>query len=278
MADEHEDQRSSFHWPPTTEELESIQVVEMHDGAPYKGRRPTPASKQAQQQQVWSGKPFGESSLAQAGVLAASLAAIGIALTSLLAPAQPPVRTTARNEARAPLATQPVPAQPVAAQPVAAAASTTVATPAATPSAVEPEPFRPMVTLDVEKPSPSEIRRSRPRAAGPAANRTAAAASSVVASAAVEPRAGIARPVSTRTPDRAERRLARRTDAGQDPVSKFAVRTGTSVWKAMRAVGRSLKRDGDQSYWATRSTARAGGGRRTAAVTNLGADIAPSDR
>jgi hypothetical protein len=246
MADEHDDQRSSFHWPPTAEELESIQVVEMSDGTPYKSRR----AKRA-----WWRKPFGESTLAQAGTLAASLAAIGIALTSLLAPAQPVVRA-AKNEARAPLA----------AQPVAGATPTAVAT----TSAPAPVPFRPMVTLDVEKPSPSEIHAPQPR--------TATAAAAAATAAAVEPRETSARPVSMRAPAHAERRVARRTDAGRDPVSKFAVHTGVSVWKAMRAVGRSLKRDGDQSYWASRSTVRAGGGRRTASAADLRGDSAPSDR
>ena len=79
MADQQSDQqRPSFHWPPTAEELDSIQVVEVHDD-----EAPAPAP-------VWWQRSLGESVMAQAGVLAASLAAIGIAVTSLLAPAQPP--------------------------------------------------------------------------------------------------------------------------------------------------------------------------------------------
>src|SRR5689334_18222814 len=80
MADEQADpQRPSFNWPPTAEELDQIQVIEMPPPPGRLTRRP------------WWQRSLSESVMTQAAVLAGSLAAIGIALTSLLAPAQAPI-------------------------------------------------------------------------------------------------------------------------------------------------------------------------------------------
>jgi len=91
MADEHDpQQRSSFHWPPTAEELDTIQVVDMQ-GRPL----PLPGTHRHWRTGV------AKVSIAQLGVLAGSLDAIGIALTSMLATPAQPVGRAARGQASA---------------------------------------------------------------------------------------------------------------------------------------------------------------------------------
>jgi hypothetical protein len=243
MADEHDpQQQSSFHWPPTAEELDTIQVVDMQ-GQPL----PLPGTHRHWRTGV------AKASIAQLGVLAGSLAAIGIALTSMLAhPAQPTTRA-ARGQASVAVADK-APSPPQVAE--RAAASTPSVDDSAAFVADAGPAFRPMVTLDIEKPSPADV---RPQS--PVKNREAR-----VQLASAQPR-------PARVTRVAERRFAKR-EAPRDPVAKFAVHTGLSVWKAMRVVGRTLKHQGDEEYFATRSA----GARRTAKAAGLQAENAPSDR
>jgi hypothetical protein len=238
MADEHEPQQhSSFHWPPTAEELDTIQVVDMQ-GRPL----PLPGTHRHWRTGV------AKATIAQLGVLAASLAAIGIALTSMLAtPAQPSARATrAQAPAAVTHAVTPTPAPAGVASVDDSAAFVADSTPA----------FRPMVTLELEKPSAADVRPESPVKTREARVQFASV-----------------RPRPTREARMAERRFARR-EAPRDPVAKFAVQTGLSVWKAMRVVGRTLKHQGDAEYFATRSAAA----RRTAKAGGLQAENAPSDR
>jgi hypothetical protein len=279
----------AFNWPPTMEELESIQVLAMHD-VPEESQQLAPPTRReiAQTATTRTGlvmplvsprdervrrstwrRLIEDSVVAQAGLMAASLAAIGIAVTSLLSPAQPATRH-ARSETPPALATPmatPAPAPPIA-------------LPAAPPA------FEQMVTLETRPREESpwlQPRRAKspatmpagPRASAPdasdangtvprAGESTAAARERVNAAAS---RSSLSRP--------ADRRAARR--AGSDPVSRFAVRTGTSFWKALRVVGRSFKRDDDRA-WSSRPTARAAVARRTAAAVDFEAGSAPSAR
>jgi hypothetical protein len=267
MADEHDpQQQSSFHWPPTAEELDTIQVVDMQ-GRPL----PLPGTHRHWRSGV------AKTGIAQLGVLAASLAAIGIALTSMLATPAQPVSRAARGSASAVAITastpspRPSPPQTGArekeeGQRAAAAADSIAATTTAVDDSAafvaDAEPaFRPMVTLEIEKPSAADVRpQSRMK------NR--------------EAREGWPRAADTAGPQLVSSRPARvarmagRREAPRDPVAKFAVHTGLSVWKAMRVVGRTLKHQGDEEYFATRSAAA----RRTAKAVRLHAENAPSDR
>ena len=220
MTDEQSDQqRHSFHWPPTAEELDSIQVIEVHhDEAPA----PSPA---------WWQRSLGESVMAQAGLLAASLAAIGIAVTSLLAPAQPVPHQprTIMRVVQKPALLRAVAVGP-AAVPLVASITPSRVPDIYAPPVVEALPAAPLPRVTVERPEP------------------------------------------------VHRHLVRRSEAASDPVSKFAVHTGKSVWGAMRAVGRSFRRDSAEQRWTSRSMARAGGGRRTARAVDLAAENVPSDR
>jgi hypothetical protein len=223
MADEHEPQQQpSFHWPPTAEELDTIQVVDMQ------GRPVRPGDTRRWRTGV------AKASIAQIGVLASSLAAIGIALTSMLTTPAQPVGKTAKVETKV---TAPAPL-----------AANTVAPTAQTPTA-QPSTFVPMVTLDIEKPTAADIHGSQVSTT-PAPTQTIARA---------EPRRTLPSP--------------RRVTTQRDPVSRFAVHTGLSVWKAMRAVGRTIKHQGDEAYFT-----RSAGGRRTARAVSLQAENAPSDR
>jgi hypothetical protein len=223
MADEHDPQQQpSFHWPPTAEELDTIQVVDMQ------GRPVRPGDTRRWRTGV------AKASIAQIGVLAGSLAAIGIALTSMLAtPAQPVVKT-AKVETK--VETKAAAPAPLAANAVASTAPTST--------------FVPQVTLDLERPTAADV---RPQFSTPPP----------------APVRYIARTEPRRIPP-----STRRVNTQRDPVSKFAVHTGLSVWKAMRAVGRTIKHQGDEAYFTTRS----GAGRRTARGVGLQAENAPSDR
>ena len=147
MADEHEpQQQSTFHWPPTPEELDTIQVVDMQ------GRPVRPGDTRRWRTGV------AKASIAQVGVLAASLAAIGIALTSMLAtPAQPTASRAARGEAAAAV-TATATSSPRPSPPQAAAAAASVDDSAAFANDSTPA-FRPMVTLEIEKPSAADVRK-----------------------------------------------------------------------------------------------------------------------
>jgi hypothetical protein len=239
MADDRDEQQThNFHWPPTSEELESIQVIEVHDEAPVRAATPIVAWR------AWWHRMVQEAVIAQVGLAAASIAAIGIAVTSLLAPAQPAARA-AKNDS--------VPA------PVIASATVPVAT---APAPAMPSTFQHRVTFDTPPPAVEQVREEREaRVTTPRVNAIPVAAPTPV------------RKVTPR-PQPSEKRVAK---AGKDPVSRFAVHTGLSVWKAMRAVGRSFKRDADEG-WSARPATRAGAGRRTAAAVNLAADDAPSAR
>lgn len=256
MADEHEpQQQSSFHWPPTAEELDTIQVVDMQ-GRPL----PLPGTHRHWRTGV------AKASIAQLGVLAGSLAAIGIALTSMLAqPAQPAASRAARGQASAVATAAPTPS-PRPESRTANGATASVDDSAAFVADAEPA-FRPMVTLEVEKPSTADVRRPKDREArGSDPLRDGRSAAT----------AGRARAQLVSTQPRPTRvaRMAGRREAPRDPVAKFAVHTGLSVWKAMRVVGRTLKHQGDEEYFATRSA----GARRTARAAGLQAENAPSDR
>jgi hypothetical protein len=255
MADEHDPQQQpSFHWPPTAEELDTIQVVDMQ-GRPVR----------VGDTRHWRAG-VAKATLAQIGVLAGSLAAIGIALTSMLAaPAQPVVKAAnVEPKVAAPA--------PLSANAIASTAPT---------SGSQTPMFVPMVTLDIERPSAADIRGQQPQASTRDAREHAprgadAAAAGVGGGAGVASASGAAALASarpTRVARTAERRFAKR-EAGKDPVSKFAVHTGLSVWKAMRAVGRTLRHQGDEEYFATRAAAV----RRTARAVSLQAENAPSNR
>ncbi len=112
----------SFHWPPTSEELESIQVVAMSD-LTREAQQRTPSHamvratlsqrtrlakiahdrdhKLAAPRPPASRRWFDGPVAAQAGLVAASLAAIGVAATSLLSPPQP---VTSHGATKAPSA------------------------------------------------------------------------------------------------------------------------------------------------------------------------------
>jgi hypothetical protein len=218
---EHEDQqqRPSFNWPPTTDELNAIQVIEMHPRA-------------SQPTRPWWQRSFGESVMAQAAVLAGSLAAIGIALMSLIAPAQP-IPHASKPQTSAPLLAFAI--APTTAPLVRAVASTRIAgdTAHAAPNA-EFASSADQESLDARARTEAGVRRLASR----------------------------------------EERLSRRTRVGADPVSRFAIETGRSMWKGLRQFGRSLKRDADYERWSSRSTTA----RRTAGAIDLGADNGPSDR
>jgi hypothetical protein len=318
MADEHDpQQQSSFHWPPTAEELDTIQVVDMQ-GQPL----PLPGTHRHWRTGV------AKASIAQLGVLAGSLAAIGIALTSMLAhPAQPAASRAARGQASAVATAAPTPsprpsppqtgAREKEGEHAAAAADSLSARAgsdresAGAPTAVDDSAafvadstpaFRPMVTLEIEKPSAADVRpqsrakarESRSQIDGASAEaaayggRDAGGSRPTVAAGAASGsfandgataggrRARAARPqlASAQTRPTRVARMAGRREAPRDPVAKFAVHTGLSVWKAMRVVGRTLKHQGDEEYFATRSA----GARRTAKAAGLQAESAPSDR
>jgi hypothetical protein len=278
MSDDRDDQqRNSFHWPPTTEELDSIQVIEVHDDAPG-ATAPARAASAASPWRAWWHRMMQEAVIAQVGLAAASLAAIGIALTSLLAPAQPSARTknTARVAATAPAAaaatstTSSTSASTSTPAPGGAAAST-----ASAPSqvaAADPTQFQHMVTFAPPPPALEQVRAERQaRANGARAGEHGELTPSEELAAAREERAAArsesaggssgSRQIATAAALPAEKALSQRprapvratrqtvvarhatAPAGSDPVSRLATRTGLSVWKAMRAVGRSLKPD-----------------------------------
>ncbi len=246
MADTHdEDRRPSFHWPPTAEELESIEVLDMSGEKPAQSPRPHLVLPPRRMRSSARMKPAGlhrrveESVVTQAALLAASLAAIGIAVTSLFAPAQPVGRAPKTDARTAGVTPAPAP---------------TPTTASAEPALSQPA-FRPMVTLELEKPTPRLQTEPKPPAAPPPTVAAVTERSTVS-----EPRARTHEP----------RRNIRSASAspGRDPVSRFAVRTGVSVWKVMRAVGRSLKRDSDQN-WSSRPTTHSADARRTAGAADL---------
>jgi hypothetical protein len=258
------DARDRFNWPPTAEELDSIHVIEMHDvpaasrqlvprapTVPVRVNMPlvTPAGDHAPS--AWQ-RFVDRSTLAQGGLLAASLAAIGLAVTSLLAPAQPVVR--AQDDARPALA---------AYAPAPLSADTTPAVPSASPKL-------PRFRTPAVAPGASALLPHDDEQESPASDETPVATGRADTVSEVSPR-----PTNSHW---VNRRAARRAAAGSDPVSRFATRTGTSVWRALRVVGRSWRRNDDGRVWASRPRARAAIARRTAAAVDLEAGAAPSAR
>jgi hypothetical protein len=246
MTDHRDEQRGSFHWPPTAEELDSIQVIEMHDVDPP----PAPPARPR-----WY-RLMEHPTIAQAGLAFASLASIGIAITSLLAPAQP-TRTSSRHDA---------PPAPIV-------SGSTVPVPTAPAPAAAPTTFEHRVTYDAPPPSVAEVRAERIGARAASRPQPLRAASETQ-----KPRAERTSVVARHAAMRDTRSGIAPRPAGSDPVSRLATKTGVSVWKAMRAVGRSFRHDREaDGEWSARAT-RAAGARRTAAAINLAADDAPSAR
>jgi hypothetical protein len=327
MTDDHDDQRNSFHWPPTSEEMDSIQVIEVHDDAADAQRARASDGRasggRASVARSWWHRMIEEAIVAQVGLAAASFAAIGIAVTSLLAPAQPAARTAKREATSAPIVAP------------STAPSATGTAPAQT--LPEASTFQHRVTFDAPPPALEQVRaerEARPRAALSGAERgeltpreelaaareeraaareeerttasgrdaahgaRASAARESLASASTsrrgargsaapqgntsltneKPRAGTRAGQTTLVARHAgSRATPARPDAGTDPVSRVAKQAGTSVWKAMRAVGRSFSHAGDDD-WAPRPATRSAASRRTAAAVDLAADDAPSAR
>jgi hypothetical protein len=245
----------SFHWPPTSEELESIEVVAMSDLARERSMQLVPRRQQQVQQKpsaAWR-RRFEGPVVAQAGLAAASLAAIGIAVTSALAPT-PPAKAARGGAAVAP------------------SAFTATATPTSTPAPAitfSPSPRTPSVPPANASEAASQ---ATPIAAATARSRTATLVDStrtartdtrpiIIWSGKASAHGGAPTP---------RRVLGGTRPAGSDPVSRLAARTGTGVWKVMRAVGRSFKRED--------VTTRSANARRTAAGANLATDNALSDQ
>ncbi len=289
--DEDQERRErSFHWPPTTEELESIQVVAMSDlSREAQHRTPSHAMVRAtlsqrtrlaklahdRDQQLAAPPPalasrrwFDGPVAAQAGLVAASLAAIGVAATSLLSPPQP---VTSHAATKAPSAM--------------------------TASAHAPEPA---IAFPIAPVSPRSPEAQPTTTAARAASDTAHGIASTAASRPLEAVEPTPTPVSTRADARADARPlhwnwtgsgkasaykathARRGSAevrpaGSDPVSRFATKTGSGVWKVMRAVGRSFKRS-DEPALESRAPTRSASARRMAAAIALEAENDLSDR
>jgi hypothetical protein len=313
----------SFHWPPTAEELDTIQVVAMSDLASHPLRRstqgamvrastsaPVPATSTPATAKPAASKPaaaawnwmlprtprhvervspppppvprrwFDGPLVAQAGLVAVSLAAIGIAVTSALAPAQPASHARTSNAPSAIAAqasdaaiTMP-PARLQATSQQAARLGATPATGSTGPSRAEADESGSLLTRTSVAGRPV-AQRGMDLAGGSAAARTraggATGSSASSARGSSEPRPVIIwsgkRPAQTQRASQVSTRNAsgRAAPAGSDPVSRFAARTGSGLWKAMRAVGRSFKRDED-ALWTSRSAARSGSVRRTASV------------
>lgn len=236
---QHQDRPGSFHWPPTTEELESIQVVEVD----LRDEAATTTAAARPPRWPWLHRLMEGSVIAQAGLAAASLAAIGIAVTSLLVPAQPAGRSARIDAQRPAAAVSNVTATSAPASLAAKQSPATIATGMAGASAAPTPPsasastpaFRPMVELELERRTitrpPRNDAADQPRVAVRLANASVSS---------VDRHRTSAAPAASRV-QAAPRR------AGKDPVSRFAAKTGTSIWKAMRAVGRSFshQRDAD---------------------------------